>query len=101
VSIWIIVRGVAKLDLLQNEHFLMFLPKVVEVNKLSISSLVFKLCRLQFPVYPLEELGRVEWDHTMVNFLLMLSVTRRQFYTEVLVEIHLSDTHHIHQKIRS
>lgn len=53
----------------------------------------------RFPLYLLEELERVAWVNTMVNFHLILSATKRQFYTEVVLGMHLKGTHRIHPGI--
>lgn len=51
---------------------------------------------VRFLLYLLEELERVAWVDTMVNFHLILLVTKRQFYTEVILEMHLKGTHRTH-----
>lgn len=81
-------------------YSLHFIICIGDLNSLG-NHAAYEFYRLQFPPYPLEELERVEWDHTMVNFLLMPLATRKQFFTEALMEIQQQGIHRTQQKSKN
>lgn len=81
-------------------YSLHFIICIGDLNSLG-NHAAYEFYRLQFPPYPLEELERVEWDRTMVNFLLMPLATRKQFFTEALMEIQQQGIHRTQQKSKN